>query len=110
MGSVQGLVSAALTGIGVGGGTAIDEYGKDAALGGVMQPVLDFLYERYWRVSVQGASHVPAGPVLLVANHSGALPFDGPVLQQARRGSGPTCRRRAGWRRTRSSTRRCSAH
>ncbi|OJT21446.1 hypothetical protein BO221_26880 [Archangium sp. Cb G35] len=83
VGSAQGLLSAALTGIGVGGGTAIDEYGKDAALGGVMQPVLDFLYERYWRVSVQGASHVPAGPVLLVANHSGALPIDGPVLQQA---------------------------
>ncbi len=83
MGSAQGLLSAALTGIGMGGGTAIDEYGKDAALGGVMQPVLDFFYERYWRVSVQGASHVPAGPVLLVANHSGALPFDGPVLQQA---------------------------
>ncbi|WP_375773250.1 1-acyl-sn-glycerol-3-phosphate acyltransferase [Archangium gephyra] len=81
--SAQGLLSAALTGIGMGGGTAIDEYGKDAALGGVMQPVLDFFYERYWRVSVQGASHVPAGPVLLVANHSGALPFDGPVLQQA---------------------------
>lgn len=83
LGSAQGLLGAALTGIGVGGGTAIDEYGKDAALGGVMQPVLDFLYERYWRVSVQGASHVPAGPVLLVANHSGALPFDGPMLQQA---------------------------
>jgi 1-acyl-sn-glycerol-3-phosphate acyltransferase len=83
MGSAQGLLNAALTGIGAGGGMAIDEYGKDAALTGVLQPVVDFLYERYWRVSVQGASHVPAGPVLLVANHSGALPFDGPVLQQA---------------------------
>ena len=83
IGSAQGLLGAALTGIGVGGGTAIDEYGKDASLSGVLQPVLDFLYERYWRVSVQGASHVPAGPVLLVANHSGALPFDGPMLQQA---------------------------
>ncbi|WP_257460233.1 lysophospholipid acyltransferase family protein [Archangium lipolyticum] len=83
--SAQGLLGAALTGIGLGmgGGTAIDEYGKDAALGNVLQPVLDFLYERYWRVSVQGASHVPAGPVLLVANHSGALPFDGPMLQQS---------------------------
>ena len=83
MGSAQGLLNAALTGMGVGGGMAIDEYGKDSTLTGVMQPVMDFLYERYWRVSVQGASHVPAGPVLLVANHSGALPFDGPVLQQA---------------------------
>ncbi|MFL5358920.1 lysophospholipid acyltransferase family protein, partial [Archangium sp.] len=78
-----GFWGGAVRGFGWGGGTAIDEYGKDAALGGVMQPVLDFLYERYWRVSVQGASHVPAGPVLLVANHSGALPFDGPMLQQA---------------------------
>jgi 1-acyl-sn-glycerol-3-phosphate acyltransferase len=83
MGSARGLLSAALTGIGMGGGTAIDEYGKDAALSEALHPVLDFLYERYWRVSVQGASHVPAGPVLLVANHSGALPFDGPMLQQA---------------------------
>ncbi|QRK05848.1 1-acyl-sn-glycerol-3-phosphate acyltransferase [Archangium violaceum] len=83
LGSAQGVLSAALAGIGVGGGTAIDEYGKDAELGGVLHPVLDFLYERYWRVSVQGASHVPGGPVLLVANHSGALPFDGPMLQQA---------------------------
>jgi 1-acyl-sn-glycerol-3-phosphate acyltransferase len=83
VGSARGLLSAALTSVGVGGGSAIDEYGKDAGLGGVMQPVLDFFYERYWRVSVQGASHVPAGPVLLVANHSGALPLDGPVLQQA---------------------------
>lgn len=83
VGSARGLLSAALTSVGVGGGTTIDEYGKDAGLGGMMQPVLDFFYERYWRVSVQGASHVPAGPVLLVANHSGALPLDGPVLQQA---------------------------
>ncbi|MET0402974.1 MAG: lysophospholipid acyltransferase family protein [Cystobacter sp.] len=81
--SARGLVDAALTGLGLGGSTSIDEYGKDAALGRVLQPVVDFLYENYWRVSVQGASHVPSGPVLLVANHSGALPFDGPVLQQA---------------------------
>ncbi|OJH38708.1 lysophospholipid acyltransferase family protein [Cystobacter ferrugineus] len=81
--SARGMVGAALTSLGLGGSTAVDEYGKDAALGGVLQPVVDFLYEHYWRVSVQGASHVPAGPVLLVANHSGALPFDGPMLQQA---------------------------
>ena len=82
--SARGLLGAAFTGLGLGtGSSAIDEYGKDASLTTVLQPVLDFLYERYWRVSVQGASHVPAGPVLLVANHSGALPFDGPMLQQA---------------------------
>ncbi|WP_434390310.1 1-acyl-sn-glycerol-3-phosphate acyltransferase [Melittangium boletus] len=84
VGSARGLVGATLTSLGLGtGSTAVDEYGKDASLANVLRPVLDFLYERYWRVSVQGASHVPAGPVLLVANHSGALPFDGPMLQQA---------------------------
>jgi 1-acyl-sn-glycerol-3-phosphate acyltransferase len=83
LGSLQGLRGAALTGLGVGGSTSIDEYGKDPSLVGVLRPVLDFLYERYWRVSVQGASHVPAGPVILVANHAGALPVDGPVLQMA---------------------------
>ena len=83
LGSLQGLRGAALTGLGVGGSTSIDEYGKDTSLVGVLRPVLDFLYERYWRVSVQGASHVPAGPVILVANHAGALPVDGPVLQMA---------------------------
>ena len=83
VGSAQGVLGAALTSLGVGGGRMVDEYGKDGTLSGVLQPVLDFLYERYWRVSVQGASHVPTGPVLLVANHSGALPLDGPVLQQS---------------------------
>ena len=32
---------------------------------------------------------IPPGPVILVANHSGALPFDGPMVQQA------LCRERA---------------
>lgn len=40
-----------------------------------------FLYERYFRVDSMGAEHIPArGPVILVANHAGALPVDGAIL------------------------------
>ncbi|RJS25144.1 acyltransferase [Corallococcus sp. H22C18031201] len=83
MGAMQGLVEAVRTGLGASGGTRVDEYGKDAALVENLQPVLDFLYGPYWRVSVQGAEMVPSGAAILVANHSGALPYDGLVMAQA---------------------------
>ncbi len=38
------------------------------------------IYERYFRVKSSGASRIPAGPVILVANHAGVLPVDGAVL------------------------------
>ena len=42
------------------------------------------LLYRYWfRVEVHGAEHVPAGRVLVVANHAGQLPFDGMMLNTA---------------------------
>ena len=44
-------------------------------------PVLEFLYAKYFRVRMIGIEHVPlAGPALLVANHSGGLPYDGAML------------------------------
>src|SRR4051794_30021845 len=36
-----------------------------------------FLWRNYFRGEAHGLEHVPAGRVLLVANHSGQLPFDG---------------------------------
>jgi 1-acyl-sn-glycerol-3-phosphate acyltransferase len=36
-----------------------------------------FFYKYYFRVETHGAERVPGGRVLLVANHSGQLPFDG---------------------------------
>jgi 1-acyl-sn-glycerol-3-phosphate acyltransferase len=40
-----------------------------------------FLYERYFRVDSAGAEQIPArGPVILVANHGGALPVDAAIL------------------------------
>jgi 1-acyl-sn-glycerol-3-phosphate acyltransferase len=44
-------------------------------------PLLEFLYARYFRVRTIGLDNVPGfGPALLVANHSGGLPYDGAML------------------------------
>lgn len=39
-----------------------------------------WLYKHYFRVQTHGIEKVPPGRVLLVANHSGQLPFDGAML------------------------------
>src|SRR5262249_37685544 len=49
----------------------------------LLGPLTDFLYERYWRVTLQGAENLPAGGCLLVANHKGARPIDRPILRLA---------------------------
>ena len=78
----RGLIRAALSGVGSLWGQQVDPYGRDPRLVEDLEPLAKLLYTHYWRVTVQGAVHVPEGPVLLVANHAGVMPFDGPVLQQ----------------------------
>lgn len=39
--------------------------------------IAQFFYKKYFRVEQHGVEKVPNGRVLLVANHSGQLPFDG---------------------------------
>ncbi len=61
-----------------------DAFGLDPALRQRVLPAARFLFERYWRVEVSGAHHLPAtGPALVVSNHSGALPFDGMMIVAA---------------------------
>ena len=61
--------------------SADDPFGLDAAFRERMLPPVRFLFERYWRVEVSGTHHLPAeGPVLLVSNHSGAIPFDATMI------------------------------
>jgi 1-acyl-sn-glycerol-3-phosphate acyltransferase len=61
-----------------------DPFGLDLEVRDLVRPAFRFLHDRYWRIEVSGAHHVPAeGPVLLVANHSGALPFDGAMIVTA---------------------------
>lgn len=45
--------------------------------------VARFFYRDYFRCEVHGLDRVPAGRVILVANHSGQLPFDGMCIASA---------------------------
>lgn len=58
-----------------------DEFGLDPEFRARALPLFRLLYEKYWRVEARGARNVPrSGPVLLVSNHSGALPFDATMI------------------------------
>lgn len=64
---------------------AVDDFGFDPDLvDELLMPALRPLYEKYFRVEVQGLEHIPSdGSALLVANHSGTLPLDALMLQVA---------------------------
>ncbi len=61
----------------------LDAYGEDPELVRELSPLASFLFDTYWRVSVEGAANLPGGPCLLAANHAGALPLDGPMVRLA---------------------------
>ena len=62
----------------------IDEFGMDKTLVESIRPLFQFFYHQYWRLSVYGVENIPnKGKALIVANHSGALPFDGIMLNMA---------------------------
>lgn len=49
-----------------------------------IRPLVRFLFRRWWRVAVRGLANVPpSGPVILVGNHSGAIPVDAAMLAYA---------------------------
>lgn len=62
----------------------LDEYGFDAVLASRLQPVFNFLFNKYFRVDVVGIENIPdEGRAMLVGNHSGTVPYDGLMLAQA---------------------------
>ncbi len=62
----------------------VDEFGMDPAWVDAVRPLFEFLFRDYWRVTVKGIENIPAnGRCLLVANHSGVLPFDGAMITVA---------------------------
>lgn len=69
----------------------VDPFGYDPSYEHKVLPFFEFLYERYFRVEARGVSeHIPSeGRCLLVANHSGTLPFDGVMLRLAVRREHP---------------------
>jgi 1-acyl-sn-glycerol-3-phosphate acyltransferase len=61
-----------------------DEWGFDEDFAELVEPFFGFLYDRWWRVQVEGAHQVPAhGRALLVANHAGILPWDATMIAMA---------------------------
>ncbi len=62
----------------------VDEFGRDPEVAARVDRLIDFLYRRYFRVSTEGVGHIPAeGRALIVANHSGTLPYDGAMVMHA---------------------------
>ena len=72
----------------------VDEFGLDPFYLERARVLLDFLYDRWWRVKVAGAENLPAeGRVLFVANRSGVLPYDGLMIAHAVERSHPSHQR-----------------
>lgn len=64
----------------------VDEFGFDRLFTETIRPFLEFLYAIWWRVDTTGLDRVPSsGPVLVVGNHSGVLPWDGLMVSLALR-------------------------
>ena len=63
---------------------ALDDWGRSETVVSLMEPILNFYYRYWFRVETEGIENVPAEDgALLVANHSGALPPDAPMIMQA---------------------------
>jgi len=61
-----------------------DEWGFDEGFADLVEPFFGFLYDRWWRVKVEGAERVPAhGRALLASNHAGILPWDATMISLA---------------------------
>jgi 1-acyl-sn-glycerol-3-phosphate acyltransferase len=61
-----------------------DEWGLDWEFLDVVRPFFNFLYKVYWRVKATGLENIPIeGRALLVANHSGQIPWDGTMMANA---------------------------
>jgi 1-acyl-sn-glycerol-3-phosphate acyltransferase len=61
-----------------------DEWGFDEEFADLVEPFFGFLYERWWRVRVEGVERVPAhGRALLASNHAGILPWDATMISMA---------------------------
>jgi len=61
-----------------------DEWGFDEEFADAIFPLLEFMYERWWRVQVTGTANVPAhGRALMVSNHAGIVPWDAIMIGTA---------------------------
>lgn len=71
----------------------VDEFGRDPTVAARVEPLLEFLYHSYFRVTAYGMENLPAtGRALIVANHSGTLPYDGAMVMHAAKHDHPAHR------------------
>lgn len=71
----------------------VDEFGYDQKFEDLVLPLLKFFYNTWWRVENIGIRNIPeSGRVLLVSNHSGALPYDGAMIKMGVQYNHPTNR------------------
>lgn len=71
----------------------IDEFGFDQAFLEPLWPLAKWFHDNYFRVESEGLDNIPAeGRALLVANHSGTLPYDGAMVVAAVRFQHPSQR------------------
>ena len=61
----------------------LDPFGFRPEMVGRVLPFTQWLYRHWFRAEVSGMEQIPAGRVLLIANHSGQLPYDGAMIATA---------------------------
>jgi 1-acyl-sn-glycerol-3-phosphate acyltransferase len=65
----------------LGGDYDEDDWGLDEEFAEAALPFMEFLYDRWWRIQVEGVQLVPShGRAMLVANHAGILPWDAAMI------------------------------
>ena len=71
-------------------GRQIDDWGRSETAFQLAEPILNFYYRYWFRVELEDIENVPSdGGALLVANHSGALPPDAPMIMHGIRTEHP---------------------
>src|SRR3954462_6968221 len=58
----------------------VDPFGMELEVAKAAIAPAIWLYKNYFRVQTHGVEQVPAGKVMLIANHSGQLPLDGLMI------------------------------
>lgn len=62
----------------------VDDFGLDRKFEMSIKPFFDFLYSKWFRVTVKGIENIPAkGRGLICSNHSGVLPYDAAMMKVA---------------------------
>lgn len=65
------------------GPDGVDPFGMDPEKLRKTAAAASFMYKLYFRCETTGVENVPAGPVIIVANHAGQLPIDGVMIATA---------------------------